>query len=99
AGGPGQSRDSTIEHVGDDGDADEERGRFEVAAHRIDDAGVAAEHVAHREQAGQQRTTTPQSQRGTRRWTKKTPLFFSLHRAATESTLDLGPWSFAVLSP
>ena len=50
----GQPRDAAVEHVEHEGEADEGRRGLELAAHRVDDAGVAAEHVAHREQAGQQ---------------------------------------------
>ncbi len=52
--GAGQPRDAAVEHVEHDREADERRGRLVLAAHRVDDARVAAEHVAHREQAGQQ---------------------------------------------
>ena len=52
--GAGQPRDAAVEHVEHDREADERRGGLELAAHRVDDARVAAEHVAHREQAGQQ---------------------------------------------
>jgi hypothetical protein len=54
AGGVGHPRDPPVEHVEDERDADERRGGDEIAAHREHDAGVAAEHVADREQAGQQ---------------------------------------------
>ena len=54
AGGAGQPRDAAVEHVEHDREADERRRGLVLAAHRVDDAGVAAEHVAHREQAGQQ---------------------------------------------
>ena len=56
----GQPRDAAVEHVEHDGEADERRGRLELAAHRVDDARVAAEHVAQREQAGQQVDTAPE---------------------------------------
>ena len=39
--------------------ADERRRRRELAAHRVDDAGVAAEHVRHREHARQQIDAAP----------------------------------------
>ena len=52
--GAGQARDAAVEHVEHDREADERRRGLELAAHRVDDARVAAEHVAHREQAGQQ---------------------------------------------
>ena len=47
----GQPRDSPVEHVEHDREADERRRRRELAAHGVDDAGVAAEHVRHREHA------------------------------------------------
>ena len=59
AGGARQPRDAAVEHVEHDRKADERRGRFELAAHRVDDARVAAEHVAHRDQAGQQVHAAP----------------------------------------
>ena len=46
--------DATVEQVEHDGHADERRRRGELAAHRVDDAGIAAEHVGEREQARQQ---------------------------------------------
>ena len=53
AGSPRHPRDAPVEHVEHDSDADERRGHLELTAHRVDDARVAAEHVAHREEAGQ----------------------------------------------
>ena len=50
----GQPRDASVEHVEHDREADERRRGLVLAAHRVDDAGVAAEHVAEREQARQQ---------------------------------------------
>ena len=50
----GHPRNAAVEHVEHDGEADERRGRLVLAAHRVDDARVPAEHVAHRQQAGQQ---------------------------------------------
>ena len=50
----GHARDAAVQHVEDDGDADEHRRLLEVVAQRVDHAGVAAEQVAEREQAGQQ---------------------------------------------
>ena len=52
--GAGHARNPAVEHVQHDGDADEGRRGRELAAHRIHDAGVAAEHVRHREHAWQQ---------------------------------------------
>ena len=45
AGGSRHPRDAAVQHVDDDGETDERRGLLEFAAHRVDDAGVAAEHV------------------------------------------------------
>ena len=55
----GHARDAAVEHVEHHGDADERRRRRELAAHRVDDAGPAAEQVGEREQAGQQRHAAP----------------------------------------
>src|SRR6185503_15613699 len=55
--GAGRSRhprDPAVQHVDDDRDADEGRRLFQLPSHRVDDAGVAAEHVGKRERAGKQ---------------------------------------------
>ena len=57
----GQARDPAVEHVEDDGEADERRRGRVLAAHGVDHARVAAEHVAHRQQAGQQVDAAAQS--------------------------------------
>ena len=59
AGRAGHARDAAVEHVEHHGHADERRRGGELAAHRVDDAGPAAEEVGEREQAGQQRHTAP----------------------------------------
>src|SRR5690606_31893345 len=61
--GPGQPRDAAIEHVEDDGDADERRGGGVFAACREDDARVAAEQVGEREKARQQVHASPEAPR------------------------------------
>ena len=63
----GQPRDAPVEHVEDERDADERRGGREVAAHRVHDAGVAAEHVADGEEARQQVDAAPVAARSLRR--------------------------------
>jgi len=52
--GPGQPRDAAVKAVQDERDADEWRRGLEFVTHRVDDAGIAAEHIADREQAGQE---------------------------------------------
>src|SRR5207247_1943627 len=52
--GAGQPRDSAIEHIERDRQADEERRGLKLLPHRVHDARVAAEHVSEREQARQQ---------------------------------------------
>jgi hypothetical protein len=51
---PGQARDAAVQRVEQIRKPDERRGGFVVAAHGVHDAGVAAPHVAHGEQAGKQ---------------------------------------------
>ena len=54
AGAARHPRDAAVEHVEHDRDADERRGLVVLATHRVDHAGVAAEHVAQREEARQE---------------------------------------------
>ena len=59
--GAREPRDAAVEHVEHDRDADVRRSALEVAAQRVDDARVAAEHVAHGEETGQQGDAAPQA--------------------------------------
>ena len=52
--GAGEAGDAAVEHVEHDRKTDERCGRLVLPLHRVDNAGVAAEHVAQGEQAGQQ---------------------------------------------
>ena len=52
--GAGHPRDPAVERIQHHRDADERRRHGVFAAHRVDHAGVSAEHVAERHQARQQ---------------------------------------------
>jgi hypothetical protein len=54
AGGSRHPRNPAVQHVDDDGETDQRRGLLQFAAHRVDDAGVAAEHVRQGEHARKQ---------------------------------------------
>ena len=49
----GHARDTSVQHVDDDRESDQWRGLLELAAHGVDDARVAAEHIREREHARQ----------------------------------------------
>src|SRR5262249_12799816 len=61
AGAARHTGDAPVEHVEDEREADKRRRSLVVAAHRIHDADVAAEHIAEREQAGKQVDAPPQA--------------------------------------
>ena len=62
--GSGHPRDAPVEHVEHHREADERRGDMELAAHRVDDAGIAAEHVGDGEHARQQIDAAPKPSPG-----------------------------------
>ena len=57
---PGHPRDAAVERVEHHRDADKRRRNRVFAAHRVDDARIAAEQIAQRHQAGQQIHAPPQ---------------------------------------
>ena len=77
----GQPREEAIERVEDHRDADEECRGIEVRARRVDNAGVAAKHVAEREQTWQEvHTPAEPTARAIRGAPKKLqPSLFVLH--------------------
>ena len=61
--GVGQPREEPVQRVEHHRDADEQRRGVEIAARRIDDAGVAAEQIRDREQRRQQEDAAPETAR------------------------------------